>query len=187
MPNKRSASTLSAMRMIDLTYTPVALTHNARAAAIEHLTTALLRHEGAPDNDATRAMSRAFVHELPAAAMYVGGRPVDRPTYRLVMTAPAGTLLHGPGPFAAESRRSLVREATEILLEAEGSDPVPGDAGRVYCIIAEVADGFWGGLGTTFRMEDIVAFANPEAQQTPAAEQAREALAAADLQIAPAS
>jgi hypothetical protein len=129
-------------------------------------------------------MSRAFVHELPAAALYVGGRSVDRPTYRLVLTAPAGTLLHGPGPFAAEARRSLVREATEILLEAEGSERRPGDAGRVYCIIAEVADGFWGGLGTAFRMEDIVAFANPEGPQTPAAEQARGALAAAGFEPA---
>jgi phenylpyruvate tautomerase PptA (4-oxalocrotonate tautomerase family) len=175
------------MPMIDLTYPQGALTPAARASAIARLTAAFLRHEGAADNDATRAMSRGFVHELPADAIYVGGRQEDRPTYRLVLTAPAGTLLHGPGPFAAEARRSLVREATEILLDAEGSEPAPGDAGRVYCVIAEVADGFWGGLGTTFRMDDIVAFANPEAAQTPAAEQAREALATAGLEPAPAT
>ena len=174
------------MPMIDLTYPEGALTPEARAEAVERLTAALLRHEGAVDNEATRAMSRAFVHELSAEAVNVGGRPVERPTYRLALTVPAGTLLHGPGPFAAESRRNLVREATEILLEAEGTEFSPGEAGRVYCIISEVAEGFWGGMATTFRMDDIVAFANPDAPQTQAAEQAREALAASDIAPVPA-
>jgi phenylpyruvate tautomerase PptA (4-oxalocrotonate tautomerase family) len=174
------------MPLIDLSYTAGALEPKARAEAIERLTAALLRHEGAADNEATRAMSRAFVHELPPAATNVGGSPAEHPIYRLVLTVPEGTLLHGPGPFAAQARRNLVQEATEILLEAEGSELLPGGAGRVYCLIEEVPDGYWGGLGTTFRMEDIVAFANPDMPQTPAAEQARGALEASALSVTPA-
>jgi phenylpyruvate tautomerase PptA (4-oxalocrotonate tautomerase family) len=173
------------MPMIDLTCTEGALEPEARAEAVEKLTAALLRNEGATDNEATRVMSWGFVHELPREAVNVGGRPAERPVYRLVITVPAGTLLHGPGPIGVQSRRNLVREATEILLEAEGTEFSPAEAGRVYCVIQEVADGFWGGLGTTFRIEDIVAFASPDAPQTAVAEQARAALEASDITVAP--
>jgi hypothetical protein len=36
-----------------------------RAQAIERLTAALLRHEGAPDNEKARTIAWPFVHELP--------------------------------------------------------------------------------------------------------------------------
>jgi phenylpyruvate tautomerase PptA (4-oxalocrotonate tautomerase family) len=166
------------MPMIDLTLPEGALEPDARAEAVAELTEALLRAEGAPDNEATRAMSWAFVHELPQDAVNVGGAPSERPVYRVMLTVPAGTLLHGPGPFAGQSRRQLVREVTEILLRAEGTGYDDTEAGRVYCIVREVAEGFWGGMGTTFRMEDIAAFAVPELAQTAVSERAREALAA---------
>jgi phenylpyruvate tautomerase PptA (4-oxalocrotonate tautomerase family) len=168
------------MPMIDLTYPKGALTPDARADAVERLTEALLRHEGAVDNEQTRVMSRAFVHELPHEHVFVAGRAVDRPTYRVLLTVPAGTLLHGPGPVGSASRRALCREVTEILLGAEGTPFSPADAARVYCLIHEVEDGFWGGMGTIFRIEDVVAFANPDAPQTEVAEQAREAISQAE-------
>jgi hypothetical protein len=96
---------------------------------------------------------------------------------------PEGTLLHGPGPFATSGRHSLFRDATEILLEAEGSPHTAANAGRVFCLLNEVPDGHWGGMGTVFRIEDIVAFANPDAPQTAVAERARGALAASDLAV----
>jgi hypothetical protein len=49
---------------------------------------------------------------------------------------------------------------TVALLEAEGGAAGPADAARVYCVIQEITDGYWGGLGTTFRMEDIAAAAD---------------------------
>jgi phenylpyruvate tautomerase PptA (4-oxalocrotonate tautomerase family) len=162
------------MPMFDLTYTEGALEPDARAEAIEKLTAALLRHEGAPDNGATRAMSWTIVHEVPAAMFNVAGRPAERPYYRVFVTVPEGTMLQGPGPFAVVSRRNLVREVSEILLEAEGTEFRPEEAGRVFVLIREIADGYWGGIGTTFRMEDIAAFATPELPQTAVSEQARE-------------
>jgi phenylpyruvate tautomerase PptA (4-oxalocrotonate tautomerase family) len=161
------------MPMIDLTYPEGALEAEARAEAVEKLTAALLRNEGADDNAQTRAMSWTVVHELPAEALNVGGTPAERPVYRLTITVPEGTLLQGPGPVGAQSRRNLVREATEILLAAEGSEYSDAEAGRVYCIVREVSDGYWGGMGTTFRMDDIVATATPDAPQTAVSEQAR--------------
>ncbi|HEX8207627.1 MAG TPA: 4-oxalocrotonate tautomerase [Solirubrobacteraceae bacterium] len=163
------------MPLFDLFYPAGALDEEARGRAVERLTTALLRHEGAdPDNEVVRGMAWGFVHELPAGCIAVGGRAVARPVYRVMLTVPKGTLLHGPGPAGAPSRRNLVREVTEILLEAEGTPYSPEEALRVYCIIGEVEDGHWGGFGTTFRMEDIVAVGMPEAGDTPLAAQVRE-------------
>jgi len=165
------------MPMIDLTYPEGALEPGARAEAVERLTAALLRHEGASDNEQTRAMSWTLVHELPAGALNVGGAPAEEPVYRVFVTVPRGTLLQGPGPVGSASRRNLVREVAEILLEAEGGGYSEVEAGRVYCLVREVDDGYWGGMGTTFRMEDIVATATPEAPQTPVSEAARAAIA----------
>lgn len=165
------------MPMIDLTYPEGALGADARAEAVEKLTAALLRHEGATDNEQTRAMSWTVVHELPAGALNVGGTPVERPVYRVLVTVPEGTLLQGPGPVGTNSRRNLVREVTEVLLAAEGTEYSEAEAGRVYCLVREVSDGYWGGMGTTFRMEDIVATATPEAPQTAVSQHARAAIA----------
>jgi phenylpyruvate tautomerase PptA (4-oxalocrotonate tautomerase family) len=165
------------MPMIDLTCPAGALEPAQRAEAVERLTAALLQHEGANDNEQTRAMSWTVVHELPAGALNVGGTPAERPVYRVMITVPEGTLLQGPGPIGTQSRRNLVREVAEILLAAEGTEYSDAEAGRVYCIVREVNDGYWGGMGTTFRMEDIVATATPEAPQTPVSEQARAAIA----------
>lgn len=165
------------MPMLDLYYPEGSLSDDARARAVERLTAALLRNEGAPeDGEHVRAMAWVLTHELPRHAMNVAGTPAERPVYRVLATVPAGTLLHGPGPFAVESRRTLVREVTEILLEAEGTDYSAPDAARVYCLIGEVADGYWGGLGTTFRMEDIVATAASDAPQTAVSREARAAI-----------
>ena len=165
------------MPMIDLYCPEGALEPEARAEAVEKLTAALLRHEGADEtNQYVRAMAWTLVHELPAHAINVDGRPAERPMYRVLVTVPAGTLLQGPGPVGTQARRNLVREVTEILLAAEGGEYSPTEAGRVYCLIQEVADGYWGGLGTTFRMEDIVATATPEAPQTAISADARVAI-----------
>jgi phenylpyruvate tautomerase PptA (4-oxalocrotonate tautomerase family) len=165
------------MPMIDLYMSEGALDPDARDEAVEKLTNALLRHEGASEDNAyVRAMAWVLVHELPWEAMNVGGRAAGRALYRVLVRVPAGTLLQGPGPFGAAARRNLVREVAEILLAAEGTQYSTAEAGRVYCLIEEVADGYWGGLGTTFRMEDIIATATPDAAQTAISEEARAAI-----------
>jgi len=150
------------MPMIDFYCPEGALDSDARAAALEKMTEALLRCEGAPDNERTRALSWGFIHELSRQAVNVGGRAATRPVYRVSGTVPAGTLLHGPSPLAAQHRRRLVREITDIILDAEGGDTDEADAGRVFCIVGEVANGFWGGMGALFPIEDIVDFAVSE-------------------------
>ena len=165
------------MPMIDLFMPEGALEPDARAEAVERLTQALLRHEGAPqDNRYVEAMAWTLVHEMPREAFNVAGRPADRPFYRVMVTVPEGTLLQGPGLIGTQARKNLVREVTEILLEAEGTEYSDVESGRVYCLIQEIEDGYWGGVGSTFRMADIVATAAPEAPQTELSGRAREAI-----------
>jgi phenylpyruvate tautomerase PptA (4-oxalocrotonate tautomerase family) len=161
--------------MIDLTYPEGALGAEAEAHLPDRLTAALLRHEGAPDNERTRAMTWVFLHPTEAGRICVGGQPAPLPVYRAVITVPAGTLLHGPGPVGASARRNLVEEITDAVLAAEATPTTPADRARVYCLVQEVADGHWGALGTTIRMEDIASIASAELE-TPLGRQAREAI-----------
>jgi phenylpyruvate tautomerase PptA (4-oxalocrotonate tautomerase family) len=165
------------MPLVHLTYPEGALTPTARDEAVEKLTEALIRHEGAQDNAMTRMMSRCCVHELPPEAITVGGRPYEKPTYQVVMTVPEGVAVCGIGPAPTAARRALVGEATQIILEAEGTDCSHADAGRVFCWVEEIRDGYWGGMGMIFRLEDIVAMAVPELPQTEVSTEARSALA----------
>ena len=163
------------MPLIDVTYPAGALTPEEKARLVEGLTGALIRCEGAPDNERTRAMTWVFVHELPAGAVHVAGTPVERPVYRVAVTVPEGTLLHGPGPFGTSARRDLVREVTDLVLAAEGGPKTDADRGRVYCTITEVTDGYWGAVGETITMADIASIAGREAE-TPLAARARETI-----------
>jgi phenylpyruvate tautomerase PptA (4-oxalocrotonate tautomerase family) len=163
------------MPMIDLTLPRDALAPEARAKLVDDLTAALLRWEGAPDNEATRSISWAFVHELPEGGVNVGGHPAERPRYRIQLTVPEGTpKLHGP--LSEESRNGLVEEATRLVLEAEGAPFDFENAMRVWVHIHELPDGAWGGAGRIFRMKDIAAFATGRVD---GAKSAREPVAAA--------
>lgn len=164
------------MPMIDFTYPEGALEPDAVGAAVERLTAALLQHEGAPDNERIRAIAWTYVHEQPAGTLYGGGKLADAPYYRVQLSVPEGTLLHGPGPFAVQARRNLIREVAEIVLDAEGSFYTDANVARVWCFITEIKEGFWGGLGTVFRIEDIAGFANDDLPATELSERAREAL-----------
>lgn len=164
------------MSLIEIAYPEGALDPTVREWAIERLTSAILLHEGGQDNERARALTWCVVNELPPNALHVGGIPAQRPFYRVQVTIPEGTLLHGPGPVGTGCRSNLVREITEILLEAEGTPYSAGEAGRVCCLITEVKDGFWGSFGTTFRMEDIHSFTSLEAPETPLADQGQAAL-----------
>ena len=163
------------MPLIDLTCPSGALTAPATAKLVDGLTGALIQHEGAPDNERTRAMTWVFVHELPAEAVHVGGTAVDRPVYRVAVTVPEGTLLHGPGPFGTSARRALVADVTDLVLAAEAGTTTEADRGRVYCTITEIKDGHWGALGETITMADIASIAGGDAE-TPLAARAREAI-----------
>src|SRR5215207_6834636 len=172
------------MPMIDFTYPEGALEADALATAIDRLTESLLRNEAATDNERIRAIAWAFVHAQPSGTIYSGGRTAELPYYRVQLTVPAGTLVHGPGPFAAQARAQLFREVAEIVLDAEGSPHTDANLSRVWSFLREVPDGFWGGLGSAFHMRDIAGFANDEQPATELSERARAALGEHQAKVA---
>jgi phenylpyruvate tautomerase PptA (4-oxalocrotonate tautomerase family) len=136
------------MPMIELTLEEGALTDDARADLVEGLTAALLRAEGAPDNEMSRSIAWAYVDERPAGSINVGGRPADAPRYRVKLTVPEGAL-------DDDSKAQIVEDATKLVLQAEGAADDPAAAFRVWVIVREVKDGNWGGAGRIFRLRDI--------------------------------
>jgi phenylpyruvate tautomerase PptA (4-oxalocrotonate tautomerase family) len=164
------------MPMIDLTLPEGALTDDAKKTLVEELTTTLIRMEGAPDNEYVRAITWVFVDERPHGAIAVGGAPAERPVYRVQLTVPEGAPgIHGP--LVAKNRQALVEQVTERVLAAEGTEPTPAEAGRVWVQIREIPDGFWGGFGKIARMEDIATYAGapPFGEATTNGEAARAA------------
>jgi phenylpyruvate tautomerase PptA (4-oxalocrotonate tautomerase family) len=153
--------------MIDLTLQQGALTDDARDQLVRDLSTALIKHEGAPDNDHVRSITWCFVDERPARAIAVGGDLDAAPVYRVTMTIPEGTPgLHGP---LNEGRRgALVSEVTDLVLRAEGTEPTTTQMRRVWVHIREIADGHWGGFGEIAHMHDIAAYATGESPVDPA-------------------
>ncbi|WP_375487511.1 hypothetical protein [uncultured Mycobacterium sp.] len=143
------------------------------------MTTAILQHEGVPDNDHSRLFSWCYVHELSRHTVHIGGRPTQRPTYRVAAAVPNSTVIHGQAPWAIKHRRDMVREVPKIMLEAEGTDYSPAEAWRVWVVLHEVADGFWSMAGNLFRYEDLVSFIAPDQLQTPTGRRLREAADAA--------
>jgi phenylpyruvate tautomerase PptA (4-oxalocrotonate tautomerase family) len=135
--------------MIDLTLPAGALDDAGQSWLVDELLSALLRWEGAPDNERSRSLAWAFVHHADAVA--VGSSPSGLPHYRVGIRTPEGAL-------DDERRAGLVEEVTELVLRAEGSRNTPDNAFRVWVILDEVAEGSWGAAGRIWRFRDIAAF-----------------------------
>ena len=98
------------------------------------------------------------MHELPDGGVNLGGQPVELPVYRVFLTVPQGTPgLHGP--LNAHRRNDLAREVTDLVLAAEGVADIAANGHRVWCMLREHADGFWGVSGRIYPMSDIAAAA----------------------------
>jgi phenylpyruvate tautomerase PptA (4-oxalocrotonate tautomerase family) len=137
------------MPLLELTLPEGSLPADAVDRLADGLTEALLRAEGAPDNELFRSIAWLDVHWVPAANAYQGGKRAAQPRFRVNVTVPEGAL--------TERRKGmLVEEATRLVLEAAGEDPA--DAGalmRVWVMIGEVRDGNWGGGGRVVRFADL--------------------------------
>lgn len=137
------------MPMIDLTVEADALDETARDQLAQDLLAALLRWEGAPDNPRSRSLAWAFVHVVDR--IQVAEPTSNRAHYRIGVRTPAGAL-------DDRRREGLIAEAMALVLKAEGLNPNPTDAFRVWVILDEIANGSWGAQGNVWRLTDIAAF-----------------------------
>jgi phenylpyruvate tautomerase PptA (4-oxalocrotonate tautomerase family) len=142
--------------MIDLTLPEGTLSAESKTQLLARLTHILLKWEEAPDTPQAKSIAWAYVQEVKAGAMMVGGAIPEIPRYRVMTTVPQGSLND-------ERKEGLVEEVTRAVLEAEGADWNAENRRRVWCIVQEVPDGNWGGGGRINRLRDIAKFvgANP--------------------------
>jgi phenylpyruvate tautomerase PptA (4-oxalocrotonate tautomerase family) len=147
------------MPLLEVTLPEGSLAPAALDELADGLTAALLRAEGAPDNELFRSIAWLDVHWVPKANAYQGGRPAQEPRFRVDITVPDGAL-------SDRRKASLVEEATRLVLEAAGEDP--SDAGalmRVWVLVREITDGNWGAAGRIFRYADLKALAQGGAHE----------------------
>lgn len=136
------------MPMIRLTVPSGALTEEGRTTVQRDLAAVLLRWEGAPDTAFFRAQAWSYLTELPEGAQTTAEDA--EPRFLVEVTVPQGAL--------SERRKAgLVEEATRAVLVAAGL--ASDQAGRVWVLVHEQADGTWGAGGSVVRYADLVALA----------------------------
>jgi phenylpyruvate tautomerase PptA (4-oxalocrotonate tautomerase family) len=145
------------MPMIDVTYPEGALDAEGRNRLVDGLTTTLLRAERAPDTQFFRDITWVYVHELPAQNVYAGAKPVEAPTFRVMVTTPQGAL-------SDRRREELVQGANELIKEIAG---IEGDSTmNVWVLCREIEEGSWGAGGNVIRFEQLREAAKAQREAT---------------------
>jgi phenylpyruvate tautomerase PptA (4-oxalocrotonate tautomerase family) len=131
---------------VELTFPAGALSEDAKRELPQQLAESMLRWEGAPDTEFFRAISWVHVHELPAEAVYTADGQAELSQFVVDVTVPQGGL-------SDRRRAGLVEEFTKLVREAAGlSDE---EAIRVWVLVHEVPEGFWGAAGQIVRFEQL--------------------------------
>ena len=134
------------MPFFHLTYPQGALEPEVRTKLVDDLTTAILNAERAPNTQFFRDVTWGYVHEMPEGGLYAGGKPVEKPTFKLDLTTPEGAL-------SDRRRAEFVEAATALLREAAG---VPEEEGlRVWVLMHEIDEGSWGAAGQVIQFQQL--------------------------------
>ncbi len=147
------------MPMVELTTTKGALDDAAKQRLAGELSTIVLELEAAPyadfgDSAHVQAAAWCFVNEQ---EVFVGGRPQEKPIYRVTVTIPEGA----PGvfgPLAERGREKLGERVTAAVLAAEGAENTMVEAHRVWVHLRHITDGHWFGFGEVITMRDLAAY-----------------------------
>jgi phenylpyruvate tautomerase PptA (4-oxalocrotonate tautomerase family) len=122
------------MPMVDIIYPEGALSCDAQVTLLGSLRSTCLRWEGIPETAATGSIAWVYLDERPCGSITVGGAPLDQPVYRAHVRMMSG--------FMEQPRvDGLVREATEAIVRADGTDGIGGPP--VFCIVEEVPSRTW--------------------------------------------
>jgi phenylpyruvate tautomerase PptA (4-oxalocrotonate tautomerase family) len=146
------------MPMVELTTTPGALEEEAKQKLASELATLALELEATPmdfgEDEHMQALAWCFVNEQ---QVFVGGRTLTKPIYRVTVTIPDGApgLI---GPLARRGRKELVERVTAAVLEAEGSENTKVEAHRVWVHLHEMTDGHWAAFGETLTVTDLAKY-----------------------------
>jgi phenylpyruvate tautomerase PptA (4-oxalocrotonate tautomerase family) len=151
------------MPMIELTAPAGTIAPAEREALLDELAGRLLHWEGAPDTDFFRANTWVYFNELPADALFVGGRPGGDARLRVDVTTPEGAL-------SQRRRAGLVADVHASVSRAAGLTPEEGF--RVWVLCREIAEGSWGAGGGIIEFAALRAASKAERERAAEAEPA---------------
>lgn len=139
------------MPLIDLHIPADTFDDTQREALVQALFQSLLKCEHATDNPRAESINWLYVHEYPADRIYVAGRARPKPHYRIELTVMEGMLSEGV-------KRQVAEDMTRRVLEAEGTDFNPLNAGRVWILFHDLPQGNWASGGRLYRLDDLMRF-----------------------------
>ncbi|WP_162600795.1 hypothetical protein [Paraburkholderia sp. C35] len=125
------------MPMIDLTLPRGALSADKLEDLMHRAIKTLMFWEKIPDTPEARNIAWATVNEVDSRHMVVGGLPPERPRYRFRVHTIQGLMDEG-------AISGVMRDLTKLVLEIEGSEHNPDNAGRVWVIVREYPRSHWG-------------------------------------------
>ena len=134
------------MHRIDVTFTAGAIAADSQRELAPRIAEAMLRWEGAPDAPFFRAIAWVHFHELMQGGAYTGDGPAEDSQFIVDVMIPVGAL-------SDRRRAGLVEELSALVSEAAGLGEE--DALRVWVIVHEIPDGFWGAGGRIVRFEQL--------------------------------
>ena len=137
------------MPLIDLEL-PAGAVPAGAGVLVEELTASLLRARGVPDTPAAREQVWTY---LRPGALYVGGVPAAEPRYVVRVAVVQGGV-------AERAREEMVAEMTASVVRHTDLDESRAD--RVWVLLEEVPDGFWGAGGRIVRLADSQAILHAE-------------------------
>lgn len=136
------------MPWINLTLRRGAMPKAVQHAMMARLTETLMWWEKVPNTPTARSIMKGWVYEVDADADYNGGRSDhDKPFYFLEIRIPIDRL-------DTLAKNGLIRDFTQVVLDAEGSENIPANARRVWVTIHELKRDDWGIGGHTDWLRD---------------------------------
>lgn len=142
------------MPLIQVSAPQDALNKSEQDALMSRISNAVLKAEKAPIDDAgAQSLVWAYYDEKLNASIYVGGKNLEEPPFRIAVTTPKGAL-------EAATRTSLVTEIGHIVDDIVG--PYEGRLNH-WAMLYEVDEGSWAGGGQIFPLAGIQAAMNIKA------------------------
>jgi phenylpyruvate tautomerase PptA (4-oxalocrotonate tautomerase family) len=149
------------MPWINLTLRCGALPKPVQRAMMARLTETLMWWEKVPDTPKARGIMKGWVYEVDEDADYVAGSPChERPSYFIEIRIPINRL-------DDLSKAGLIRDFTQVVLDAEGAPNIPEHARRVWVTIHEIKREDWGIGGHTDWLRDYTSALDALAPASP--------------------
>jgi phenylpyruvate tautomerase PptA (4-oxalocrotonate tautomerase family) len=136
------------MPWINLTLRRGALSKPVQHAMMARLTETLMWWEKVPETPKARSIMKGWVYEVDEDADYVAGSPGhEKPSYFVEIRIPINRL-------DDLSKAGLIRDFTQVVLDAEDAPNNPENARRVWVTIHEIKREDWGIGGHTDWLRD---------------------------------